>query len=55
MVVSGRRFNDDMEDGIYKNTWKILENNGFYPCDSLNVEHDSQDDMNEHMMCIYTW
>jgi 2-polyprenyl-3-methyl-5-hydroxy-6-metoxy-1,4-benzoquinol methylase len=55
MVVSGRRFNDDMEDGIYKNTWKILENNGFYPCDSINVEYDSQGDMNEHMTCIYKW
>lgn len=64
LVVSGRRSNDDLnKDGSYKNTWKILENNGIYPpvvCLGTtefnhhgNIEYlvDGRDC--EHFTCVY--
>lgn len=49
LIVSGRRFNDDVIDGICKNTWQILENNGYYPSNKYSVEGD----LEEHITCIY--
>lgn len=53
LVVSGRRFNDDMVDGKYKNTWQILENNGFYPSNALDIKYSIEGDPEEHITCIY--
>jgi len=54
LVVSGRRFNDDVMNGVNKNTWKILENNGFYPIQcNRNGLYSSCGDPNEHFSCVY--
>jgi hypothetical protein len=53
LVVSGRRFNDDMVDGKYKNTWQILENNGFYPVNAKKINYNVDGNPNEHITCIY--
>jgi SAM-dependent methyltransferase len=53
LVVSGRRFNDDMVDWKYKNTWRILENNGFYPRNANQINYNVDGDPNEHITCIY--
>lgn len=53
LVVSGRRFNDDVVDGKYKNTWQILENNGFYPLNDKEINYKINGDPNEHITCIY--
>jgi len=53
LIVSGRRFNDDMVDGKYKNTWRILENNGYYPSNRSDTRYSIEGDPEEHMTCIY--
>lgn len=53
LIVSGRRFNDDMIDGRYKNTWKILEKSGFYPSNRIEINYSTDGDPNEHITCIY--
>jgi len=53
LIVSGRRFNDDMIDGKYKNTWQILENNGYHPSNALDIKYFIDGDPNEHITCIY--
>jgi SAM-dependent methyltransferase len=53
LVVSGRRFNDDIIDGKYKNTWQILENNGFYPSNAKEINYKIDGDPEEHITCIY--
>lgn len=53
LIVSGRRFNDDMIDGKYKNTWQIIENNGFYPSNTKEINYKIDGDPDEHMTCIY--
>lgn len=53
LIVSGRRFNDDTLDGNYKNTWQILENNGFYPINAKEINYSADGDPNEHITCIY--
>jgi hypothetical protein len=53
LIVSGRRFNDDIIDGKYKNTWQILENNGYHPSNALDIKYFIDGDPNEHITCIY--
>jgi SAM-dependent methyltransferase len=55
LIVSGRRFNDDIINGKNKNTWEILEKNDFNPkiC-SLN-EYNKEGDPEEHFTCVYEW
>lgn len=53
LIVSGRRFNDDMINGKYKNTWQILENNGFYPTNDKQINYAIDGDPNEHITCVY--
>jgi len=53
LIVSGRRFNDDIIDGKYKNTWQILENNGFYPSNAKEINYKIDGDPEEHITCIY--
>lgn len=53
LIVSGRRFNDDMVNGKYKNTWRILENNGYYPSNRSDTRYSIEGDPEEHMTCIY--
>jgi hypothetical protein len=53
LVVSGRRFNDDMVDGKYKNTWQILENNGFHPKNAREINYKIDGDPKQHITCIY--
>lgn len=55
LIVSGRRFNDDIIDGKYKNTWLILENNGFYPKNIDDINYKVEGDLNEHFTCVYEW
>lgn len=52
LIVSGRRFNDDQTFYGYKNTWEILEKNGYIPSKSLSP-YSVDGDMDEHMTCIY--
>ena len=58
LIVFGRRYNDDFvydEDKkiIFKNTWKIFENNGFYPSNIDNIDYSIEGDPEEHTLCIY--
>lgn len=53
LIVSGRRFNDDMVGDVYKNTWQILENNGYYPSNISDIKYSIDGDPEEHTMCIY--
>jgi hypothetical protein len=53
LIVSGRRFNDDIIDGKYKNTWQILENNGFYSSNAKEINYKIDGDPEEHITCIY--
>lgn len=53
LIVSGRRFNDDFTDGKYKNTWQILENNGFYPINAKENNYAIEGNPEEHLTCIY--
>ena len=53
LIVSGRRFNDDIIDGKYKNTWQILENNGFYPSNAKEINYKIDGAPEEHIICIY--
>jgi hypothetical protein len=53
LIVSGRRFNDDLVDGSYKNTWEILEKCGFYPSNAKKINYTSQGHPDEHTTCIY--
>jgi len=57
MVVMGRRFNDEIDKltGKHKNTWKILENNGFYPCDADCKGFTIDGDVNHHITVCYKW
>jgi len=53
LIVSGRRFNDDIIDGKYKNTWQILENNGFYSSNAKEINYKIDGDPEEHITGIY--
>lgn len=53
LIVSGRRFNDDVVDGKYKNTWQILENNGYYPSNANDIKYSIDGDPDEHITCVY--
>jgi len=53
LIVSGRRFNDDIIDGKYKNTWQILENNGFYPSNAKEINYKIDGAPEEHITCMY--
>jgi len=55
LIVFGRRFNDEMLDGKYKNTWQIFENNGFYPSNATEVSYKTYGDLEEHTLCIYNF
>lgn len=54
LIVSGRRFNDDMVDGRYKNTWQILENMGYYPSNAKEINYKIDGDPDEHYYIVYT-
>lgn len=53
LIVSGRRFNDDIVDGKYKNTWQILENNGYHPSNADVIKYSIEGDPEEHITCVY--
>ena len=53
LIVSGRRFNDDSVDGKYKNTWQILENNGYHPSNADVIKYSIEGDPEEHITCVY--
>ncbi len=53
LIVSGRRFNDDSINGVYKNTWQILENNGYYPSNINDINYSVEGDPEEHITCVY--
>lgn len=58
LIVFGRRFNDeyivdDKNKIIYKNTWKIFENNGYYPSNINDIKYSFEGDPEEHTLCIY--
>jgi SAM-dependent methyltransferase len=53
LIVSGRRFNDDMAGDVCKNTWQILENNGYYPSNASDIKYSVEGDPEEHITCIY--
>ena len=57
MIVSGRRFNDDIDSitGKFKNTWKILEDNGFYPYDAEYKGYTTDGDVDDHRTLCYKW
>jgi SAM-dependent methyltransferase len=57
MVVMGRRYNDDIDVSSrqFKNTWKILENNGFYPCDAKHKGYTTDGDIYHHLTVCYKW
>lgn len=57
MIVHGRRYNDDIDKstGKHKNTWKILEDNGFYPYDAQYKGYTTYGDVNDHMLVCYKW
>jgi len=51
LIVYGRRFNDDIKNGENKNTWKILEKNGFFP--ENNERYSLEGKPKEHFGVIY--
>lgn len=53
LIVTGRRFNDDMVDGKHKNTWQIFENNGLYPSNADIMNYKTDGDPEENMYCVY--
>jgi len=59
LIVHGRRQNDDTFNGAYKNTWKILENNGLFPVsctlqgNCLITYSAEGNDLEEHFTCVY--
>jgi cyclopropane fatty-acyl-phospholipid synthase-like methyltransferase len=53
LIVSGRRFNDDIINDKHKNTWQILENNGLYPSNANEISYKIDGDPDEHITCIY--
>ena len=53
LIVHSRRFNDDRIDDKYKNTWKILENNGLTPSNRYEVDYAIEGNPEEHTLCIY--
>lgn len=53
LIVFGRRFNDDMINEKYKNTWQIFENSGLYPSNANEVSYNTHGDLEEHTLCIY--
>lgn len=53
LIVSGRRFNDDIVEGKFKNTWQILENNGYYPSNARDINYLTDGDSEEHITCLY--
>lgn len=57
MFVSGRRYNDEIDKltGNHKNTWKILEDNGFHPYDDEYKGYTIEGDMNDHRAFCYKW
>lgn len=56
LIVAGRRFNDDINiDGTYKNTWKIMENCGFYPSNAAEINYNVDGNPEDHNTCIYEW
>ena len=55
LIVSGRRFNDEIVDGKYKNTWEIFENNGYYPSNANEISYKKYGDLEEHSLCIYNF
>lgn len=56
MLVSGRRFNDDLKK---RSTWTILEEQGLIPskffCGHLQIPYTSEGDPNEHNIAFYEW
>ena len=53
LIVSGRRFNDDMVEERYKNTWQILENNVYCPSNAAQIKYSLCGEHEDHMTCIY--
>lgn len=53
LFVGGRRFNDEYVNNKYKNTWEILEKNGFYPSNALEAGYSRDGDMHDHYFCVY--
>jgi SAM-dependent methyltransferase len=56
LLVSGRRFNDESVNGIYKNTWEILQKNNYVPVSNKrtdNQEFNVYGDPNDHFSCLY--
>lgn len=53
LIVSGRRFNDDFIDGQHKNTWQIMENNGYYPSDVIGLNYSVDGNPHDHFTCVY--
>lgn len=57
MIVGGRRYNDEIDKltGEHKNTWKILEDNGFYPYDAEYKDYTTYGDIHDHRLVCYKW
>jgi len=57
LIVHGRRFNDEIVDGKYKNTWKILSDCGLTPVKCIKNGKESpfsiEGPEDEHFTCIY--
>jgi len=57
LIVSGRRFNDEVENGVHKNTWGILQKNGYTPLNNKRIDGVNFDvfgDDNEHFSCLFS-
>ena len=58
LIVFGRRYNDEFltdnnKKTIFKNTWEIFENYGYYPSNISDIKYSIDGDPEEHTMCIY--
>lgn len=58
LIVFGRRYNDEFSYDnnnkvIFKNTWKIFENNGYYPSNISDIKYSIDGNPEEHTLCIY--
>jgi cyclopropane fatty-acyl-phospholipid synthase-like methyltransferase len=60
LIVFGRRYNDEFHYDsdnkvIFKNTWEIFENNGYYPSNANEISYKKYGDLEEHSLCIYNF
>lgn len=53
LIIRSRRFNDEMINNSYKNTFEILEKNGLYPTNAKDIKYNTYGNLEDHYICTY--